>query len=72
LADGDTKIFEAVDPVVLEKAKELCKVLQGKHYYTDTSGFTVRCNVCGGTFTGERGATKHAAETGHYDFGEAG
>ncbi|KAJ5358093.1 Ovarian tumor otubain [Penicillium brevicompactum] len=71
LAFGDTKIFEAVDPVVLEKAKELCRVLQGKHYYTDTSGFTVRCNTCGGTFTGERGATKHAAETGHYDFGEA-
>jgi ubiquitin thioesterase OTU1 len=71
LAHGDTKIFEAVDPVVLEKAKELCRVLQGKHYYTDTSGFTVRCNVCGGTFTGERGATKHAAETGHYDFGES-
>lgn len=71
LAHGDTKIFEAVDPVVLAKAKELCQVLQGKHYYTDTSGFTVRCNSCGGTFTGERGATKHAAETGHYDFGEA-
>jgi ubiquitin thioesterase OTU1 len=71
LAHGDTKVFEAVDPVVLAKAKELCQVLQGKHYYTDTSGFTVRCNICGGTFTGERGATKHAAETGHYDFGEA-
>ncbi|KAJ9487443.1 hypothetical protein VN97_g5852 [Penicillium thymicola] len=71
LPHGDTKIFEAVDPVVLQKAKELCRVLQGKHYYTDTSGFTVRCNICGGTFTGERGATKHAAETGHYDFGEA-
>jgi Predicted cysteine protease (OTU family) len=71
LPHGDTKVFEAVDPVVLQKAKELCRVLQGKHYYTDTSGFTVRCNICGGTFTGERGATKHAAETGHYDFGEA-
>ncbi|CAG8133477.1 unnamed protein product [Penicillium olsonii] len=71
LAHEDTKIFEAVDPIVLEKAKELCRVLQNKHYYTDTSGFTVRCNTCGGTFTGERGATKHAAETGHYDFGEA-
>ncbi|EKV16747.1 OTU-like cysteine protease, putative [Penicillium digitatum] len=71
LPHDDTKIFEAVDPVVLHKAKELCRVLQGKHYYTDTSGFTVRCNTCGGTFTGERGATKHAAETGHYEFGEA-
>lgn len=70
-AQGDTKIFDAVDPVVLEKAKELCRVLQSKHYYTDTSGFLVRCNTCGGTFTGEKGATKHASETGHYDFGEA-
>jgi ubiquitin thioesterase OTU1 len=71
LPHNDTKIFEAIDPVVLKKAKELCRVLQGRHYYTDTSGFTVRCNICGGTFTGERGATKHASETGHYDFGEA-
>ncbi|KAJ5971093.1 Ovarian tumor otubain [Penicillium vulpinum] len=71
LAHNDVKIFEAFDPVVLQKAKELCRVLQDKHYYTDTSGFTVLCNVCGGTFTGERGAAKHAAETGHYDFGEA-
>ena len=68
---GDTKIFEAVDPFVLDKAKELCQFLQSKHYYTDTAGFSVRCNTCGGTFTGEKGATKHAAETGHYDFGEA-
>ncbi|KAJ5772061.1 hypothetical protein N7520_002590 [Penicillium odoratum] len=70
-AHGDTKIFESIDPVVLEKAKELCRVLQSKHYYTDTAGFSVRCNTCGGTFTGEKGATKHASETGHYDFGEA-
>jgi ubiquitin thioesterase OTU1 len=70
-APNDTKIFDAADPVVLEKAKEMCRVLQSKHYYTDTSGFLVRCNTCGGTFTGEKGATKHAAETGHYDFGEA-
>ncbi|KAJ5162436.1 hypothetical protein N7492_007828 [Penicillium capsulatum] len=67
----DTKIFDAADPVVLEKAKELCKVLQSKHYYTDTSGFLVRCNTCGLSFTGEKEVTKHASETGHYDFGEA-
>lgn len=68
---NDTKIFDAADPVVLEKAKEVCRVLQSKHYYTDTSGFLVRCNTCGSTFTGEKGAVKHASETGHYDFGEA-
>ena len=68
----DTKVFEASDDEVLEKAVELCKVLQGQHYYTDTAGFTVRCNICGGVFTGEQGATEHASKTGHYDFGESG
>lgn len=67
----DTKVFDAVDPLVLEKSLELCRVLQDKHYYTDTAGFRIRCNTCGGTFVGEKGATKHAAQTGHYDFGEA-
>ncbi|OQE29530.1 hypothetical protein PENSTE_c002G01350 [Penicillium steckii] len=71
LAQIDTKIFEAVDPVVLEKAKQVCRVLQSKHYYTDTSGFLVRCNTCGETFTGEKGAVQHATATGHYDFGES-
>ena len=68
----DTKVFEAADEGVLEKAIELCKVLQGQHYYTDTTGFSVRCNICKGVFKGEKGATEHAKQTGHYDFGEAG
>lgn len=68
----DTKVFDSVDPVILEKSLELCKVLQGKHYYTDTSGFHIRCNTCGGIFVGQKGATQHAVQTGHYDFGEAG
>ncbi|KAI9928063.1 hypothetical protein ASPWEDRAFT_173711 [Aspergillus wentii DTO 134E9] len=68
----DTKVFDAADPVVLEKSVALCTVLRSKHYYTDTAGFRIRCNTCGGTFVGEKGATQHAAQTGHYDFGEAG
>ena len=67
----DTKIFDAADPVILDKALELCRILQQRHYYTDTAGFRIRCNTCGGMFVGEKGATKHARETGHYDFGEA-
>lgn len=67
----DTKIFDAKDMVVLEGAVELCRVLQRRHYYTDTAAFTVRCNVCGEITRGEKGATEHAAATGHYDFGEA-
>ena len=67
----DTKIFDAQDVVVLEAAVELCRELQRRHYYTDTAAFSVRCNVCGKMNVGEKGATEHAASTGHYDFGEA-
>lgn len=68
----DTKIFDAADPVVLEGAVQLCRILQKRHYYTDTAAFSVRCNVCEKNCVGEKGATEHARETGHYDFGEAG
>lgn len=67
----DTKIFDAADPVLLEGAVSLCKTLQSRHYYTDTAAFSVRCNVCSKSCVGEKGATQHAKETGHYDFGEA-
>ena len=67
----DTKIFDAQDLVILEGALELCRVLQGKHYFTDTAAFTLRCNICGKLSVGEKGATEHAASSGHYDFGEA-
>ena len=68
----DVKVYSSGDQVVLEKAVELCRVLQGQHYFTDTSAFSVLCNVCGKVCTGEQGATEHAKETGHYDFGESG
>jgi ubiquitin thioesterase OTU1 len=68
--DFDTKVFEKADEEVLEYAVALCESLQDRHYFTDTASFTIRCNVCGGTFAGEKGATEHATATGHYDFGE--
>lgn len=67
----DVKIFEADEEIVLEAAVELCKVLQGRHYFTDTASFEINCNVCGHLCVGEKGATEHAKATGHYDFGEA-
>ena len=70
--DFDSKIFSAGDSAVLEGAVELCRVLQGRHYYTDTASFSVRCNICGQVSKGEKGATEHAQATGHYDFGEDG
>ena len=69
--DFDVKVFDANDEVVLSTAVKLCAKLQKQGYFTDTAAFSLRCNVCGGMFTGEAGATEHASETGHYDFGEA-
>ncbi|KAI9830259.1 MAG: hypothetical protein M1819_005786 [Sarea resinae] len=67
----DTKVFDAADQIILDQAVEVCRVLQGRHYFTDTAAFTIKCNTCGGQFKGEKGATEHAKQTGHYDFGEA-
>lgn len=67
----DTKVFDAQDSVVLEGAVELCRILQGKHYFTDTAKFTIKCNVCGAMAMGEKGAVEHEQKTGHWDFGEA-
>lgn len=70
--EEDLRIFDPSDEAILAAAVELCAELQKRHYFTDTAGFQVRCNICRKTFIGEQGATEHASMTGHYDFGEAG
>lgn len=67
----DIKVFDAHDEIVLDKARELCRILQSRRYYTDTAGFSIKCNVCGWKGNGETGAMQHAKETSHMDFGEA-
>ncbi|KAI9738206.1 MAG: ubiquitin-specific protease otu1 [Cirrosporium novae-zelandiae] len=69
--DCDLKVFDPADQEVLEKSLDLCRILQQRHYYTDTANFTIRCNDCGGVFIGEKEATEHAKTTGHYNFGES-
>lgn len=70
--EDDVKTFESpISDEVLPCAVELCRQLQAKHYYTDTAGFKIQCNQCGTICTGEKGATEHATQTGHYNFGEA-
>ncbi|KAK4944062.1 ubiquitin-specific protease otu1 [Elasticomyces elasticus] len=70
--EDDVKQFEApLSDEVLPQAVALCQKLQEKHYFTDTAGFTLKCGDCGATCVGEEGATKHAQETNHYNFGEA-
>lgn len=68
---NDVKLFDTSDDVMLEAARELCRELKKKHYYTDTQKFDIKCNICGWKGAGERGAVQHATETGHSDFGEA-
>ncbi|KAF9731517.1 hypothetical protein PMIN06_009935 [Paraphaeosphaeria minitans] len=68
---NDIKLFDSADNEYLEAAKLLCAELRKKHYYTDTNKFSIKCNSCGWKGAGERGATEHATESGHYDFGEA-
>jgi ubiquitin thioesterase OTU1 len=66
----DHKIFETTDEVILSSALELCQMLKGKGYYTDTAAFKIRCKQCGAVCVGEMGATEHASKTGHYSFDE--
>ncbi|EME78169.1 OTU-like cysteine protease [Pseudocercospora fijiensis CIRAD86] len=73
----DRKVFdvlqmdgEEIDGGALQAAVELCKILQSRHYYTDTQGFSLKCNQCGQKGNGEKWALQHAESTGHGDFGE--
>ncbi|KAG9790918.1 OTU-domain-containing protein, partial [Aureobasidium melanogenum] len=70
--ENDVKQFEEpLSTEVLASAIALCQKLQDRHYYTDTAGFRLKCGDCGAVCVGEAGATRHAKDTGHYNFGEA-
>ncbi|KAK8196830.1 ubiquitin thioesterase OTU1 [Phyllosticta capitalensis] len=72
-SDPDTKAivqFDSVDNEILDKATQLCQILQQRHYFTDTAGLSILCKTCGWTGNGEMAAVQHATETSHNDFGE--
>lgn len=48
----------------------LTKSLQSQNYTTNTTTFRIRCLDCYKVLVGETGASKHANEAGHYNFGE--
>ena len=66
----DEVVFEKEDEVVMDAAMELGRELKKKRYFTDTSNFDLRCNVCKTGLKGEKGAVEHAKSTGQMDFGE--
>ncbi|KAM3422458.1 hypothetical protein BST61_g2806 [Cercospora zeina] len=62
---------EEIDGGALDAAVRLCKILQERHYFTDTHGFALKCGTCGNSGKGQVWAQEHAMKTGHTDFGEA-
>ena len=58
------------DDEVLDKARQLAQRLQNMHYYTDTTDFVIKCEVCNWIGQGTRDAAKHEKDTGHREFGE--
>lgn len=61
----DRTQFPSDDEVILKTAVELCRKLQGKGYFTNTSKFSLVCRQCGTKFVGEKEAVLHASKTGH-------
>ncbi|KFY61602.1 hypothetical protein V497_02872 [Pseudogymnoascus sp. VKM F-4516 (FW-969)] len=66
----DKRVWDSFDDEILIKAQELCRVLQGKHYFTNVSEMAIKCNVCGWVGYGEGQAAVHAQQSGHYDMAE--
>lgn len=56
---------------VVQQLKVLGELLKQKHYYTDTSNFELKCDICNAIIIGEKGANEHAKATGHTSFRES-
>lgn len=67
----DVTQFDANDVEIEQKAIEIGRLLSEAGYYTNTTSFAIKCNICGWVGKGEKGAVEHAGSTGHQDFGEA-
>jgi ubiquitin thioesterase OTU1 len=66
----DRRVWDFDDDEILVKAQDLCKKLQAQHYFTDTGGMAIKCQICGWVGYGEGQAQGHASQTGHYDMEE--
>lgn len=60
------------DDDIIAKTHELVQKLHSAHYYTDTAGLILRCDVpgCGWIGSGQAEGQKHAQETGHLELSE--
>lgn len=68
----DRTIWPTDDDEVLNQTQELVRKLNEAHYYTDTEGLILRCDVpgCDWIGSGQLEGRKHAERTGHVDMSE--
>ncbi|KAF4983825.1 hypothetical protein FZEAL_862 [Fusarium zealandicum] len=68
----DRTVWPVDDDEVLQRTQELVKKLNAAHYYTDTEGLILRCDVpgCDWIGSGQLEGRKHAELTGHVDMSE--
>ena len=68
----DRTIWPTDDNEVLDKALSLVVKLNAAHYYTDTEGLILKCDVSGCDWigSGQLDGRRHAEETGHVEMSE--
>ena len=68
--DTDITIFSCTDFVAFDECKKIAADLKAATQYVDTSGFQLKCLVCGVGLVGQKDASEHAKSTGHQNFGQ--
>jgi ubiquitin thioesterase OTU1 len=60
------------DDEILLKAHDLVRKLHNAHYYTDTEGLILKCDVpgCDWIGSGQAAGQQHAQKTGHIELSE--
>jgi ubiquitin thioesterase OTU1 len=68
----DQAVWPTDDDEVLKKTEELVQKLNKAHYYTDTDGLILKCDVpgCDWIGSGQLEGQKHAEATGHVELSE--
>lgn len=68
----DRTVWPTSDTQVLEKTQQLVSKLNNAHYYTDTEGLVLKCDVpgCEWVGSGQAAGSQHASETGHMELSE--
>ncbi|KAK1830517.1 ubiquitin thioesterase OTU1 [Podospora conica] len=66
----DVTKWSTDDDEVLAKALNLAERLKRLHYYTDTTDFVIKCEICNWIGQGTKEAAQHERETKHSQFGE--